>query len=222
MIEENIAGLYDDLRQELSDDPTVVAIQEPGKSEQLLAYRLKARRIRFQPFSNVVSEWGGSHRNRGVWVCIDDAIVSGASMLRYLFKDLPNGGSTTLQKLLSDGQIRIVILVSHADERGVANITSDPRCSGSVQVRSKNLIDDTHRVFSPESRILSDVPKERLREFKDFCEAVGNRINPGNPLGWNSAMWCIVFEYSVPNATLPLLFTSDRRRTWLPLFPRRR
>jgi hypothetical protein len=140
-------------------------------------------------------------------------------MLKYLFEHNPSCGRL-LEAALRDRVATLTILASHADERGIAAIRRDKRGFGGIDIKAATIIGDNRRVFDPLSVALAD--GARLVAFQEFCEELGTRLNPGNPLGWANAQWCVVLDYSVPNGTLPILWASSAGVDWHPLFGRSR
>jgi len=217
-IVENLRGLYQDHSEKLGYAPLVVSIQPLGKSEHLLTYPLK-------PYMNFISQEAviaKACKANSVLnvVCIDDAIVSGSSLIGYLFDPKRNQYAPQLMQTLRERRMTITVIASHVDERGMLNIESDARGCGAISVKAAKVINETRRTFHPQSVILSGA--SHVDKLKTFCESIGRDIYPGNPLGWNDAQWCIVLDYSVPNGTLPILFASSSQSTWQPLFTRQR
>jgi hypothetical protein len=78
-----------------------------------------------------------------------------------------------------------------------------------------------HRAFSPDAAIFSN-EKDRL-EAEALCRAIGEILEPKQPLGYGDCQSLLTFEHRCPNNTLPIFHKvgkSYRGRDWLPLFPR--
>jgi len=217
-IVENIRGLYRNHIHEIGKAPLAISIQRPGKSEPYLAYPLKSD-ITLHTIEQALAEISNSS---GVvdLICIDDVIVSGKSILDFLFDPNKNETAHRVLKAFEMKRITLTILVSHADELGIKSIKEDPRGYGAIDVRAANILNNSCRVFHPNGMVLPQ--NSNSESFKSYCETIGKKIYSSNPLGWNGAQWCIVLDYSVPNGTLPIFFASSKRHNWKALFPRQR
>ncbi|MCP5443704.1 MAG: hypothetical protein H6968_11780 [Chromatiaceae bacterium] len=215
---ENAKQIFEEFRETLDLAPMVVNIQPMGKSEGLLAYFLRPI-TKFIGMNEalIASE---ERTTPTELVCFDDVIVSGRSMQDYLFNPKVSDEASLLEDALREGRVRLTIIVSYADKRGISAIEQDIRGHHKVKVKAANVLDERARVFHSESMVFKE--GARKTEFKSFCKKVGKNINPRNPLGWKNAQWCIVMDYSVPNGTLPILWASSRHYNWIPLFPRSR
>lgn len=218
---ENVRRLYQNYVRNLALAPLAVSIQHPGKSELFLAYPLSPE-IKLHTIEEALLITKKNTETINL-VCIDDVIVSGQSILDFLFDPGKNKVAHDLIEAFENKSLTLTVLVSHADEKGIEAIKSDPRGHGAIDVKAEKIIDDFCRVFHENGMILSQVSQvSQIEKFKSFCEIVGGKIYKKNPLGWNNAQWCIVLDYSVPNGTLPIFFAHSRRFDWKPLFPRLR
>ncbi len=209
-----IMNAYDRFRAGLAEEPLAIALQPIGKSEHKLAYDLIG--IRFFPVEEVLQRVEDS-RQLVQLVCIDDFVGSGRTMTDALFK---RPFSNRLASLFERKKAHLTALVSHADAEGIRAICSHSQAHGAVAVQAEQVVDGALRVFDDNSVVITD--RARREAFKDFCAEVGRRIYR-HPLGWNNCQWCIVADYTVPNASLPILFASSRGTfNWQPLFQRNR
>jgi hypothetical protein len=226
-VTENIASRYDELEKSSGKELITMTLQPAGKSEPKLAYRMRNKTGRLLPPEEAIKKVNTAPSKNYPMdlVCFDDFIGSGQSMRDYLFKPKYNPFATNLVNCFAENKARLTVLVSHADENGINALCTDPRGHGAITVMAAQTISDKHRAFHPDSPIFdkSRFDKSRIAAFKKHCEEIGKKINPGNPLGWNNAQWCIVTEYTVPNCSLPILWASGKGGfLWQPLFPRKR
>ncbi len=220
-VTEDIASHYEALERTLGKRPITVTLQPAGKSEPKLAYRMRTK-TRLLSMDKAIEEVKKRHSRSYPMdlVCFDDFIGSGQTMRDYLFEPKYNQFDQEITDLFKQGKAKLTVLVSHADEKGIKALETDPKGCGAITVKAAHVVSDEHRAFHPDSPIFSD--KSRIAAFKKHCEEIGKKINPGNPLGWKNAQWCIVTEYTVPNCSLPILWASKRDFPWIPLFPRKR
>lgn len=215
-VQENIRKVLNNHKKKANQ--IFIAIQPLGKSESLLSYSLRPQ-INLKSIEEAL---GLIKKNAEFYefICFDDVIVSGGSMLKYLFNPKYNNQSSYLIDALKIKKVVITIISSHADINGIEKITSDPRAFGAVEIKSEKIIDNKHRVFSLDSNILPD--KNQINSFKIFCKEIGKKLCPRIPLGWDNAEWCVVLDYTVPNGTLPILWASFEKIGWQCLFKRER
>jgi hypothetical protein len=155
------------------------------------------------------------------FISFDDCIGSGETVEKYLFRSEYNSKADAFSDLYAKRQARLYIVVYHSDARGVQRIEQHPAARGAVFVQTLSPLDTTHKVFSDDSRIIPD--KTRRAAFKAFCETMGDQLFPGSPLGWGDCQWCVAYDYSIPDTSLPVLFAATSSPiVWIPLFPRNR
>ena len=211
-VKEHIVTLYKEHVRIIGKQPLTITLQPAGKSEPKLAYHIRTI-ARLFTLDEAIEQAKQRKKRPVEMVCFDDVIGSGQTMREYIFEQ------TDLVKLFEQGIARLTVLISHADQNGINALCTDPRSSGAVSVKAGCLLDDRYRAFHKEGPVFSKA--SRVTEFQQYCEEIGEKINQGNPLGWNNAQWCIVTEYTVPNCSLPILFASGKRDfSWIPLFPR--
>jgi hypothetical protein len=198
-----------------------VSIQKPGKSEQKLAYRLKPF-ISLQPLAEALPlVRGGTPEEPTFLFCFDDCIGSGDSIESYLFDPAHNPHREDLVLSFREGRARIFVVAFHADIRAVSRLEGLSDAFQRLKVLPVRIVDDSHRAFSPRSRIFPD--HSRRNEFMKFCHRIGEDLLPGSPLGWNDCQWVIAYDYSIPDNSLPVLHgSSNVDRIWRPLFERAR
>lgn len=197
-----------------------IAIQEVGKSEGKLAYRLKPRVKQFETLRDVVEEVHGT----GVasdFYCFDDFIGSGDSIVECLFERESDHIGRKLQALLQAGKGRVFVIAHDVSELGMHDVETDPRAHSNVRVLGYRPLGNRDRVFSAESRVIGDV--ERRKAFKAYCAQAGEILFPGHGLGWRNGQLCICYDYTIPDNSLPVLWgRSGPPKTWEPLFERNR
>lgn len=218
-IAEGIFGLYSKLKDASGAVPISVSIQNPGKSEQKLAYLLRPF-VLLTSLTEAVKNRKKDYPTENVdFFCFDDCVASGESLEKYLFNKKHNPLASELIQMFQNTRTRLNVITYHADQRGVDFIENHENAHGSVKVHAVRLLDKTHRAFSCSSRILRD--ENRRKAFKDFCLDIGNYLSPGHPLGFEDGQWCVAYDYSIPDNSLPILYGSgSKKRPWRPLFER--
>jgi hypothetical protein len=218
-VKGNLLRLYKEHVAKVDKNVTVITIQPLGKSESLFSYALSIE-AKFKDLGDVL-KMNNSPEDAIELVCFDDVIVSGGSVLKYLFNTEYNPHSELLKKAFAKNAAHLTVIVSHADKYGITKIIDDPRCNNSVSVKASFIVDDSRRIFSANSIVLTD--KSNIKKFSEFCQEMGAKVTSSvPPLGWNGAEWCIVFDYSVPNGTIPVIWAGSNKNKWAPLFHRKR
>lgn len=85
-----------------------------------------------------------------------------------------------------------------------------------LQVHVCDHIDDRDKVFSDQSRFFRD-PAARV-EALALCREIGSTLEKRQPLGYGDTQLAVVFEDTIPNNSLPVLW--KQRKEWKALFPR--
>jgi hypothetical protein len=196
-----------------------IGIQRPGKSEQKLAYRLRP-----QVLLNSIEEAlpiirSGTPESPAYLFCFDDCIGSGESIKNYLFSSDYNRHRDELVSHLNDAIAIINVIAFHADIKAIDRLESLLDAHNNLKVIPVRIIDESHRAFSETSIIFQNA--ERRNQFREFCERMGQKLFPSDPLGWDNCQWVIAYDYSIPDNSLPILFGSlDGDLPWQPLFER--
>lgn len=221
VVANGLFRLYSELKKNSNKKSIEVSIQKPGKSEQKLAYLLRPS-ILLETLENAISMKNSKYFNDIVELyCFDDCIGSGESLVKYLFDKKHNIHSANLINLFKSGGVQLNVVVYHADQRGVDTIENHLDACGAVKVHTVRVLDETHQAFSERSIIFKD--KERREAFKEFCLQIGEHLNPYAPLGWENGQWCIAYDYTIPDNSLPILYgEGNTRQPWKPLFMRSR
>ena len=209
---------YSSIAASAAVPPITVSFQAPGKSESKLAYYLRPEIALVEPnlaIARVAAEGAGATVDL---ICFDDCIGSGETVEGYLFYE-PDAAQ--LIPLYKSAAIRLHVIAYHSDSRGVKRIEANAQAYGAVKVHTARPLDESHRAFSATSCVIPSSP--RKDDFKSFCERIGRTLNPTSPLGWGDCQWCISYDYSIPDNSLPVLYgTTGPRSTWIGLFPRNR
>jgi hypothetical protein len=132
-----------------------------------------------------------------------------------------NPFASELSQLFAAGAARLHVIAYHSDPRGVARIQSSPYAHGAVAVKTICRLEESDKAFSDASRVFKDA--SRRSQFRDFCLTIGSQLAPASPLGWGDCQWCVSYDYTIPDNSLPILSVGSNKSTpWLALFPRRR
>ena len=88
-------------------------------------------------------------------------------------------------------------------------------------VSAVHLLDESHRAFSPASRIYQ---RPRLGISADIAEGMslqyGLNLVPESPLGFGNLQLLLAFHHNIPDNSLPILWYDQRNVAWEPIFPR--
>jgi hypothetical protein len=151
-----------------------------------------------------------------VIVAADDFVGSGNSVGRILKAALKSVGALHGGKWPTNALFYYLAAVGFAKgKRNIENLGGQR-----IHVVLGNLLDDSDRVFSSTSAILSD-PSIR-QALKTECEMIGRELRPQEPLGYGAGQGLVTLHYDVPNNSLPVLYEGGtfRGTTWTPLFGR--
>jgi hypothetical protein len=83
-------------------------------------------------------------------------------------------------------------------------------------------LDDSFKCFSPESRYFPSRMPEITPNFAEtMCRGHGDRLLPGDPLGYDDCQLLLGFHHNTPDNTLPIFWYDEPGGvTWSPLFRR--
>jgi tRNA A37 threonylcarbamoyladenosine synthetase subunit TsaC/SUA5/YrdC len=141
-------------------------------------------------------------------IFIDDIIGSGKQAIKYFNKNL----------------IRIPIEKYYFSLFGFKNgFKKVEEIYGSGKVKVGKFLNEEDKAFSPKSKHFKD-PIQR-EQIKAVCEKWGRKLYPKGPLGYEDCQGLVVFPYTVPNNTLPIIWAgreseSIKTEFWNPLFVR--
>jgi hypothetical protein len=124
--------------------------------------------------------------------CFDDCIGSGDSIRDYLFDRSTNAYADQLMGLFKEKRASMYVIAFHVDENAIGRLENAPEAFNRLKVIPVHVIDDAHRVFSNQSKVI--VKPNRREMFKKFCEDVGNKLFSAGPLGWNDCQWAIAYD----------------------------
>lgn len=141
-------------------------------------------------------------------VFIDDIIGSGDQATRFA------------REKLSDIQVVKYYLALFAFEDGLKKVSEQ---AGFKKVIAAKTLKEEDKAFSSKSRYFSD-PEVRER-LKAICRKYGEKLYPGNPLGYEDSQSLLVFPHNVPNNTLPIIWAgpdseSEVGEVWSPVWKR--
>lgn len=145
-------------------------------------------------------------------IFIDDFIGSGNSSidnLTQLFEQYP--------KMFENPDVSFHYgVVSGFQEAKHKIVTKMKRLKLNIIVHLCDLLDDSDKVFGDNSKIFS-APAERYRA-RAIAYFHGTNLVKNNPLGYGDCQSLIVFPKTIPNNSLPILWSDNK--DWQPLFPR--
>ena len=90
------------------------------------------------------------------------------------------------------------------------------------QVAAVNVIDESYKVFGPESRYFQACPPFITHLAAEaMCRLYGSRLEPSDPLGYRDSQLLLGFRHNVPDNTLPIFWSEGVAGTpWTPMFRR--
>jgi len=144
-------------------------------------------------------------------VFFDDFIGSGQQFIRLLLT--PRMNNVPYDIILSAGcEIRYCCFVATA--YGLRNIEGS---LPDAKVQSSHVIDETHSVVAPNSRVW---PNELRSGVDDFILRSSRRagIPDHNRLGFHNLGLALAFDHTIPDASLPIFYNSTS--DWIPLMRR--
>lgn len=149
----------------------------------------------------------------GHLILVDDIIGSGKTLTTYFNHNLK-------PQLLKEGiKLNTIVLCIAYMENSIAALNENIASLKIYGTRYKRAFESGSSVFGYRPKMLP------IREFCykhgfDLCKLYdweAKAIVP-HPLGFNKSQSLIVFAHSVPNNTLPIIWSSENG--WYPLFPR--
>lgn len=223
-VEDIIYDFDESLKKILNDVPNqekifVHGLGEFGKSGSSLIYYLKKTPTfqnspaRFKILSHVVKLKQQGIKEGSYLLLLDDIIGSGKSLIKYY--------NHNIKQQLSSVKVEInlfVLCLAVMDE--------------SIKLLNKNFINikiygtPYKKAFNSGSSVFGYRPK--MLPIRNFCYKYGidlcriydrelNVVVP-HPLGYDGTQSLIAFAHSVPNNTLPIIWSNANN--WHPLFPR--
>ncbi len=150
-----------------------------------------------------------------VVVLVDDFVGTGNSLVE---------GFRRFETLAAEGGVDlrphgIVASVVAGTARGVEHVRSETADSLRVFVGDE-LIEKDMAFSSANDIFESEADRE---DAVRMCQAIGEQLEPRQPLGYGGCQALVAFANSCPNNTLPIFYQSGRRyegSEWVPLFPR--
>ncbi len=153
-------------------------------------------------------------KNRSIQaiVFVDDILGTGNSAASY-FKALNDECGEILRK--NDMNCYFVTITGFQDAKiNLEKIVR--RLNLPVEIHLCDPMADSSRVFDPNSEFFES--EDDRETAKRLALQYGKTLVKDSPLGYGDSEAAIVFAYSCPNNTLPILW--ERSNTWIPLFPR--
>jgi hypothetical protein len=147
---------------------------------------------------------------------VDDFVGSGFQVSKEIKQFLKvNKAASHIREAME--QRRLVYVPLWAFATGVQNLKDELPF---LRVEPVALFDDSDQVFAPGAEIFDSDEERKIAEA--FCRHIGEQLFREYPLGWDNLEAAVVFPDTVPNATLPILWSSGMvdERQWRPLFPR--
>jgi hypothetical protein len=201
--------------QKMHHDLVVSYLGSPGKSGTTYA-RLYADENRVSADHVVerdrIGDFLFTHDDVRAVAFVDDFLGTGTQASEYLTLLGEGRAGAWPTRPVSIYYVAVAGLQSAAQvvEESVEGLQLD------LRVHVCDPIGDQDRLFTKCSRILPD-PSERS-EVEAVAKLYGMRLWPQAPLGYGGLGLAVVFDQSIPNNSLPVLWQSAPG--WRPLFPR--
>lgn len=204
-----------DARTRRGGTPIVSYLGSPGKSGTAYA-RLYAQENRILTATNVVApehlpEQISRTSEPQALIFVDDFVGTG------------NGAADALAELvetqpfLRELSAPIYFFALCGFESGIHRIAQAVEELGlEIQIAACDLMTEADRVFSEHSVVFPDPAERSLAEL--LLTEKGRDLESHYPLGYGDMQALVVFEYSCPNNSLPVLW--QKTAEWRPLFPR--
>jgi len=216
-VKRNLRGIRREVTAERRlrrDDIVVSYLDASGKSGSRLAKMYAEENRIYQDFVVDKAQLSSALRRDAVraLVFVDDFIGSGnsaTSNLRTLEEEVG--------ELLRESGIPMFLVAIAGFELGKRRIEramERSNLTGGVFVGE--VLDETAKCFGGSSRILTN-PDDRSRAM-ELAWHYGSMLEKRIPLGYEDGQLALVFDDSVPNNSLPILWSASRE--WRPLFPR--
>jgi hypothetical protein len=143
-------------------------------------------------------------------IVVDDFLGSGGSLAEAV-RDI--GGVLRIEGV----RLPLVIVALLGFDRGRTTVEESARLTDvDLRLHLCRILTTEDQAFSAESRFFPDATERE--EARTIAAEVGARLVTRNPLGWNDTQAAVVFEYNIPNNSLPILWAEGQ--DWHPLFPR--
>lgn len=148
-------------------------------------------------------------------VFIDDLLGSGTQAAQYSDRVLKDISAIAAR---DHRTIRVHYLVLFARSDGLSNA----RATAFDRVATVHELDDSYRVFHPNSRVFRNPPSGVDSVSAHLlAKHYGSRLAPGHPLGYKDGQLLLGFHYNIPDNTLPIVWSSrDANPSWTPVMLR--
>lgn len=152
-----------------------------------------------------------------------------ASISRYVFFDDVVGSADQSKDYLSDKLVRIRksnpkidlrFMCLFASSKGLETLNSQKLFDGKASCLFE--LDDTYKVFHALQRYFPPGLIENFdpQIFEQMARHYGQRLFPGNPVGWKDGQFMLGFTHNTPDNTLPIYWNEGRSTGWNPIFVR--
>lgn len=190
-------------RPNMTDSGTILA--------GVVRRRLQVPQNQFKPFDQVLLDVAQGRARPNRIVFFDDFIGSGQQFVTLMTKPRMSNIPYTL---LTSAGCEIVYCCFVATTYGLENVAL---VAPLVQVLPAHIIDETHSVVAPDSRVW---PSELRADVDDFVLRASRKakIADDGRLGFHDLGLALAFEHTIPDASLPLFYSPDP--AWHPLMRR--
>ena len=82
-------------------------------------------------------------------------------------------------------------------------------------------LDTSYRAFDVDSQLYARPPSGISKaKAEEIARRYGERLQPGDPLGYGNSQLLVGFHHNVPDNTLPIISHDQPQLPWYPVFPR--
>ncbi|MCT2175836.1 phosphoribosyltransferase-like protein [Dietzia cinnamea] len=147
-------------------------------------------------------------------VMVDDFAGSGDQFLKTWHRSytMDDGQTASFHTVAKDAPVEVFYLPAVATQYAIDRIEDAAR---GVHVRTAHVLSERYSAVHPDSVVF---PEELRANARDFLARASKRAGIDDELGWNNLALVIAFDHSVPNATLPIIWSDTP--TWNPLLRR--
>lgn len=206
-----IKALYDQIKPYLRRNLHFVAVGDAGKSGHSMVYVVQSilkrfRSMMYHYYSNIDELSGMTLKTNDIVFLVDDIIGSGKT-----FDDYAKAHPTLLNilKTCRQGQVKLLAVV--VTDRGKERI-------GRLYPQMDLLGEVKPLAFSHAGSSFGSYYK--MWPYREMAYIYGKRLtgSKNKALGYDNSQQLVVFSHSIPNNSLPILWSSAKK--WKPLVPR--
>jgi hypothetical protein len=204
--------------REFLDGVVVTYLQDerPNPSDSGFAFMRRARQVAMVPETRLVHPEQALDLMRQFEVpvlFVDDFVGSGQQTIRtWRRKFEVRGEHISFEDVARTTSSRVFYCPLIASDYGIRRI--EISCFG-LDVRPAHLLTAADSALGPQSEIW---PRDLMGHAEQVIEEASNRAGIADWKGFHDLGYCLAFEHSIPDASLPIFWSGSDN--WYPLFRR--